>query len=206
MTSLRSWVVATYDGRVKCVRRTIAAGYLSARLQGLRYRSVSHVRLHSPRVDPDSSRLTVLIVDHDRATRDTFDQVLRSLGFDVDVTSSGAEAMTIARRRALDLLIVGQHLPDMLGTDFVRALQETVKVPWILFSGALTVADTVEAMRLGAANVIETPTDAEALVAVVRSTMRQRPPASAAVSPADALIRSRPRSAAARRGKPPAHA
>jgi DNA-binding response OmpR family regulator len=113
----------------------------------------------------------ILIVDDDQGTRETFHWGLRPAGFRVFTASSGAEALAIATDRPVDLLLLDLLLGDMRGTDVIRTLRPTFKAPFILMSGFLTTEITVEAMRLGAFDVIPKPISIEALPALLDSAL-----------------------------------
>jgi FixJ family two-component response regulator len=133
----------------------------------------------------------VLVVDDDRGTRETAEWVLRAAGCHVRAASSGVDGMAMARSGLFDLLLVDLRLPDMLGTDMVRALRtELTAVPFVLVSAFLTTEVTVEAMRLGASDVIEKPMTTDHLRTVVLDALDRRP-----VSP---VVGMEPRSAAER--------
>jgi DNA-binding response OmpR family regulator len=118
------------------------------------------------RQSPVRDQRTILIVDDDPGTCETFGIALRADGYGLATACSGREALEIARTRSLDLAFVDQRLPDMLGTDVVRALNRA-GVPFVLMSAFLTTEITVEAMRLGAVNVLEKP----AWIEVLRGTV-----------------------------------
>jgi len=113
-----------------------------------------------------------LIVDDDLGTRETVDRVLRQAGYHVGMASSGTEGMTMARSGMFELALIDFRLPDMLGTNLARAIRsELGPVPFVLLSGWLKTEVTVEAMRLGAANVIEKPITIEGLPGIVASAL-----------------------------------
>jgi DNA-binding response OmpR family regulator len=108
-------------------------------------------------------------VDDDEGTRETADRVLTLEGYVVATASTGEEALAILRSVPIDLMIIDLRLPDMLGTEMVEVLRSTVAGPkFILVSAFLTTAATVQAMRLGAIDVIDKPIDIDELVAIVR--------------------------------------
>jgi DNA-binding response OmpR family regulator len=124
---------------------------------------------------PLRARPAVLIVDDDLGTRQTVDWVLRQAGYHVGMASSGTEGMAMARSGKFDLLLIDFQLPDMLGTNLARAIRsELAPVPFILISGWLKTEVTVEAMRLGASNVIDKPIAIEAFPAIVGSALGGR--------------------------------
>ena len=140
-----------------------------------------HARLSSP---------AILIIDDDLGTRDLLSLALRRAGFAVRTASSGAEGLASARSGAFDLLLVDLRLPDMLGTEIVRRLRaDARRMPFVLISGFLTIATTVEAMRLGAVHVMEKPVDIDNLLSVVRGAVTTATPRPASVHPRSAAQR-----------------
>jgi len=88
----------------------------------------------------------------------------------IEIAASAAAGLARARQSPFDLLLVDLMLPDMSGTDLVRTLrQDVADVRFILLSGFLTTAATVDAMRLGALDVLEKPFGIEELLALVSS-------------------------------------
>jgi CheY-like chemotaxis protein len=107
---------------------------------------------------------TILVVDDDLGTLETAAHIVRRLGFEPATAGSGAEGISLARSTSPVLSLIDLRLPDMSGTDVIRALRlADADLPVILISGFMTVPDAVEAMRLGAKDVIEKPISVEEL-------------------------------------------
>jgi FixJ family two-component response regulator len=148
----------------------------------------------------------VLVIDDDRGTCKVIETALNSIGCSVCATGFGADAVRLASGHTFDLMLLDLRLPDMLGTEVVRALRDAaVELPFVLISGYLTVEATVGAMKLGAIDVIEKPIAVDSLLTLVSSVMNvdtARLPAGAPRSPADNAATfaklGRPRSAAER--------
>jgi DNA-binding NtrC family response regulator len=127
----------------------------------------------------------VLVVDDDPGPRETFECALRSCGVHVATVGSGADAIALARVEPFDLILIDLELQDMRGVDVIRALSTPgTRVPFVLFSGFLTTDITVEAMRLGALDVLERPVSVDDLPRLLRTGKMvrqswQRPTASA---------------------------
>jgi DNA-binding response OmpR family regulator len=92
----------------------------------------------------------------------------------VRTANSGRQGLAMASVGAFDLLLIDLCLPDMLGTELVRRLNQISSVPFVLISGFLRTETTVEAMKLGASNVLEKPITLETLRAVVFSLLGDR--------------------------------
>jgi FixJ family two-component response regulator len=110
----------------------------------------------------------VLIVDNDLVTREIFATALRVAGFNVVSAGTGVEALSQARTSHFDAAVIDRDLPDMSGTDIVRALQATgLALPFIVMGNLMTTQITVDAMRLGACEVLDKPVAVATLCAVV---------------------------------------
>ena len=114
---------------------------------------------------------SVLIVDDDPATCVTFGEALRLAGLRVETAETGQAALKSLRRSTFDLLLLDLRLPDMSGLELIR----TRRVPFMLISGFLTIAETVEAMRLGAREVLEKPVEVDVLCDRVVSFLAASP-------------------------------
>lgn len=110
--------------------------------------------------------VNVLVIDGDERTWRTFDVASRSNGFTVVAASSGSDGMRIAREVRFDLVVVELKLGDMSGLDVIRAFPKG-RPPFILIGGVLAVGTAVQAMKLGAVDVMEKPVDVDRLVAAV---------------------------------------
>lgn len=135
---------------------------------------------------------TVLVVDDDEGMLDTLGAALRWHSIDVVTARTGSEGIAVAASQRFDLLIVDLAMPDIRGIDVVVALQaQGIRVPFMVLSGFLTVPVVVEAMRLGAADVIDKlSVDIDEIVASVGSLLllhSARDGKRARVEPAEAV-------------------
>ncbi len=110
------------------------------------------------------STRTILVVDDDIGTLQTASYIARKLGFEAATACTGADGLAAARSMGPALGLIDLKLPDMSGTDIIRALRAAdAATPLILISGFLTISNAVEAMRLGATDVVEKPLAVEDL-------------------------------------------
>jgi len=65
----------------------------------------------------------ILVVDDDLATREMLQVILRQEGFDVTSARGGLEALDVARRESLDLVICDLLMPDLDGFGVVAGLK-----------------------------------------------------------------------------------
>ncbi len=67
----------------------------------------------------------ILAVDDQPAKLQLLRRILVPAGFDVVEARSGAEALTIAKESAPDLVLLDMHLPDMHGLEVLRRFRES---------------------------------------------------------------------------------
>lgn len=110
----------------------------------------------------------VLVVDDDRGVVETCSQAIQSLPLTIVSAPDGNQALAAARSASFRLLLIELKLPDIPGLDVVRTLQaEGLEAPFIVMSACATVPVAVEAMALGALNVLEKPLHLDDLRAAV---------------------------------------
>jgi len=67
--------------------------------------------------------LRVMVVDDDQAVRDFVDRVLRDAGYRTMVAASGPEAIELAGKQPIDLLLTDVNMPQMTGDELARRLR-----------------------------------------------------------------------------------
>jgi DNA-binding response OmpR family regulator len=115
-------------------------------------------------------------VDDDLGTREYLTSGLDDAGFATVGAACGRQALERAHEGPFDLMLVDLAMPDLDGMEVVRRLQaDGVCPPFILFSAFLTTPVTVEAMRLGAIDVIDKQSDVDEVVRRVKTATRAEP-------------------------------
>jgi DNA-binding response OmpR family regulator len=78
----------------------------------------------------------LLICDDSQTERTALAQFFRQAGYAVDEAGDGEAAMLHLRNRAVDLLLLDLHLPDLDGFDILKFLQKNLpELPVVLMSG-----------------------------------------------------------------------
>lgn len=112
---------------------------------------------------------TILVVDDDDSVLAAYRRGLEHLRYNVLASTTGQSAIDLVRQQPIRLLIVDLNLPDMSGMEVMRRLAaEHNPRPFILVSGFLNVEISVQAMRLGACDVLEKPLSIERLATIVQ--------------------------------------
>jgi len=117
-------------------------------------------------------RVTVLAVDDDPDTTDLLRYLLEMNGATVITANSGAEALSLAGERKVDVVVSDISMPSMDGFEFVRRLRslpgkEDVRV--IALTGFGREEDVEHARSEGFVAHVTKPLDIEALLGFVRT-------------------------------------
>ncbi|HRB11670.1 MAG TPA: sigma-54 dependent transcriptional regulator [Vicinamibacteria bacterium] len=120
-------------------------------------------------------RPRILVVDDDDAIRRSLTMMFEFEGFDCETASTGPEAVQVAERAEIDLVVLDVKMAGLDGLETLRLLRERAKdVPVIMLSGHGTVKTAVEATRLGAFDFLEKPPETEKLLVAARNALEKR--------------------------------
>jgi CheY-like chemotaxis protein len=72
----------------------------------------------------DQTGLKILLVDDDPSVLDSIERVLNYLGHAVQTADSGAAALEVVAKGAVDLVITDYFMPDMKGDELARILKQ----------------------------------------------------------------------------------
>jgi FixJ family two-component response regulator len=136
-------------------------------------------------------RPAVFVIDDDPSMRSALDDLLRSVGLDVILSSSAQEFMQAVRPDAPGCLVLDVRLPGMSGLTFQQELAKAgINLPVIFITGHGDVPMTVRAMKAGAAEFLTKPFDHQVLLDAVHAAIeRDRERRRDAVSLADLKAR-----------------
>ena len=115
----------------------------------------------------------ILLVDDELSIQRAVEPLLRSRGYQVDVASTGAQALKIFAERSPDLIVLDLGLPDIEGTEVCRRVRASSKVPIVVLSARGAEADKVNALDLGADDYVTKPFGPEELLARIRVALRR---------------------------------
>jgi adenylate cyclase len=117
----------------------------------------------------------VLIADDNEANRDILARRLDAHGYDLLMAADGEEALSCAREKLPDLILLDIMMPKMDGLEVCRQLKGDKSLPFIpiiLVTARADTKDIVAGLDIGADEYLTKPVDQSALVARVRSILR----------------------------------
>lgn len=121
------------------------------------------------------SQPQILLVDDDRHVLDSMGSWLREVGYAVTTSPGYHDAVTQLAERKFDLVLTDVRLQDGDGFDVLRHVQRTQpELTVILITGYGTADDAVEAMRLGAFDMLTKPLIDRELELAINRALSQR--------------------------------
>jgi len=115
----------------------------------------------------------ILVVDDEPRISEIVRDYLERAGFTVTTAGNGADALSIARTKRPDLIVLDLGLPKMDGLDVTRALHKQSNVPIIMLTARVDESDKLIGLELGADDYITKPFSPKELVARVRAVFRR---------------------------------
>jgi DNA-binding response OmpR family regulator len=98
---------------------------------------------------------------------------LESRGYEVLVAENGRQALEIAAREDLDLILLDLRMPEMDGLEACRHIRQFSTVPIIILTAMADEADKVVGLDAGADDYLTKPFSVEELLARVRAALRR---------------------------------
>jgi len=116
---------------------------------------------------------TILVVDDEPKITQLVRDYLERAGFGVHIAADGKSALSLARTRKPDLVILDLGLPQMDGLDVTRELRKSSDVPVIMLTARGEESDKLIGLELGADDYVTKPFSPKELVARVRVVLRR---------------------------------
>ncbi|TIC89072.1 response regulator transcription factor [Nocardioides sp. GY 10113] len=120
----------------------------------------------------------ILVVDDDRAVRESLRRSLEFNGYDVHLASDGAEALAGIGTVAPDVVVMDVMMPRLDGLETTRALRAAGNdVPILVLTARDAVGERVEGLDAGADDYLTKPFALQELLARLRALLRRVVPA-----------------------------
>jgi two-component system response regulator MprA len=122
--------------------------------------------------------MKIMVVDDERAVRDSLRRALELQGYDVELASNGAEALELlAENGQVDAIVLDILMPGIDGLEVCRQLRRRGNtIPVLMLTARDAVGDRVEGLDAGADDYVLKPFALEELLARIRALLRRTSP------------------------------
>lgn len=113
----------------------------------------------------------ILIVDDEKAVRETLREMLEYEGYEVMDADSGSHALNLLTQQSFDVVLCDIKMPGMDGMELLDKILQNYDIPVIMISGHGTIDTAVEAIKKGAFDFIIKPFDLNRLLISIRNAL-----------------------------------
>lgn len=119
-----------------------------------------------------NNTFTILVIEDEKNISNFIKQVLKAHNYNVLISTSGKEGLSIISSRCPDVVLLDLGLPDIDGVDIIRQVRTWSSSPIIVVSARNQEKDKVEALDAGADDYITKPFGTSELLARIRTSIR----------------------------------
>jgi len=117
----------------------------------------------------------ILIIDDERAIRNTLREILEYEDYQVDDIDNGIDGLDLIKKNDYDLVLCDIKMNKMDGMEVLsEGLNIRPDLPFIMISGHGTIETAVEASKKGAFDFISKPPDLNRLLITVRNALEKK--------------------------------
>jgi two-component system response regulator RegX3 len=113
------------------------------------------------------------VVEDEESFSDALSYMLRKEGYEVNVATTGPDALESFDRHGADLVLLDLMLPGIPGTEVCRMIRQKSSVPVIMLTAKDSEIDKVVGLELGADDYVTKPFSSRELVARIRAVLRR---------------------------------
>ena len=115
----------------------------------------------------------VLIIDDDVILSGLFQDYLEEEKFQVRTADNGTEGLQLALQGGFDIVILDVMMPDMSGTDVLKAIRQQSHVPILMFTAKGDDVDRIMGLEAGADDYVPKPCTPRELIARIKAILRR---------------------------------
>ena len=115
---------------------------------------------------------SILVIDDERAIRNTLKEVLEYEKHEVDLAEDGHAGLELLKDKTYDIILCDIKMPGMDGMEVLEQVKSSlIDAQFIMITGHGSVDTAVEAIKKGAYDFIEKPLDLNRLLITIRNAM-----------------------------------
>jgi len=115
----------------------------------------------------------ILVIDDDLAITELMSMLLKTHGFEVISTNSGAEGVKLAESKNPNVVLLDLMMPDLDGWQVSKAIRAFSNVPILILSAINDPAMVASILDSGADDFLVKPVPSSVLVAHIKKMVRQ---------------------------------
>lgn len=116
-------------------------------------------------MDATERRLRLLIVDDNASLCEQMMRAFHRRGYEVTTAYDYDSAMTLAKLQTFDRAVVDLRMPGPSGLELLRDLRSALPlIEVVILTGFGSIANALEAVRLGAVNYVAKPANADDII------------------------------------------
>ncbi|MGM9742492.1 MAG: sigma-54-dependent transcriptional regulator [Candidatus Cryptobacteroides sp.] len=113
--------------------------------------------------------MKILIVDDERAIRNSLSEILSDEGYTVDVAEDGPTGISLAEKERYDVIFCDIKMPNMEGTEVLDKLKsEGIDSAIVMISGHGDIDTAVDCIKHGAFDFIQKPLDLNRILITIK--------------------------------------
>ncbi len=117
----------------------------------------------------------ILLVDDEKDYIEALGERMKNRGMNVSTTTSAKDALKRVEEEPYDAIILDLQMPGMDGIEALKAIKKkNPDMQVILLTGHATVEKGIEAMKLGAMDLIEKPADIETIAKKIKKAQANK--------------------------------
>jgi two-component system response regulator MprA len=121
-----------------------------------------------------SNSATILVVDDDRAIRESLDRALALEGYRVVAATDGAQALELVAEQQPDVIVLDLMMPNVDGLTVCRRLRaRRDRTPILMLTARTETSDRVSGLDAGADDYLPKPVELDELLARIRALLRR---------------------------------
>ncbi len=118
---------------------------------------------------------TILIVDDEKAQRETLSGYLKKKAITVLTAGNGKAALQIIKDQLIDIILTDIRMPEITGLELLRQVKKiNPEISVVMITAFGRVEDAVEAIKVGAEDYIQKPIDLSYLDIVIKKIIDKK--------------------------------